>query len=99
MDLSKPLRGTIYVKFDCPKIGTKARQSSKYKDAVPIKAVTATFNFSENKKTVSRKTTVSMLFSRGITVHKAQGSTFGDRRFNYSQTKKINYAWTNLHDV
>ena len=74
---SKPLLGALYIKFDDPKIGKQAKTASRHKGLVPIRAVTAPFSISERASSilVERKQFPGTL-AWGITVHKAQGSTF-----------------------
>jgi len=79
LDISadKPLNGTIYVRFDDPKIGKQAKSKSRYKNLVPIKAITAGFSITDKSSSVQvERTQFPGTLAWGITVHKSQGSTF-----------------------
>ncbi|XP_033759087.1 uncharacterized protein LOC117341337 [Pecten maximus] len=77
VDPTKPLKGTIYVKFDDMNIGCQAKKTSPFKDLVPIKAVTAAFFLTQKAKSIQmERTQFPGTLARGITVHKSQGSTF-----------------------
>jgi ATP-dependent exoDNAse (exonuclease V) alpha subunit len=68
---------TIFVKFDDQKIGKQAKAKSKYKDLVPIKAITAGFSISDKSSSLQvERTQYPGTLAWGITVHKSQGSTF-----------------------
>ena len=74
---SNPLSGTIYVQFDSKECGTEAKKNSKYKNTVPIKAVTETFSLPGKAKNINvERTQFPGTLAWGITVHKAQGSTY-----------------------
>jgi ATP-dependent DNA helicase PIF1 len=74
---SNPLEGTIFVKFDDPNTGKQAKSKSKYKGLVPIQPVAATFSISEKSSSILvERVQFPGTLAWGITVHKAQGSTF-----------------------
>ena len=77
IDQNHLLNGTIYVEFDNPNIGREAKKTSKFKNSVPIKAVTSMFSHSEKAASVQvERTQYPGTLARGITVHKSQGSTY-----------------------
>jgi hypothetical protein len=76
IDLQQPLKGTIYVKFDNPNIGRQAQQKSKYHSSVPIKATTVQFPLPKTPSVLVERTQYPGVLAWGVTVHKAQGSTY-----------------------
>jgi hypothetical protein len=76
IDEKQPLRGTVYVKFDNPNIGRKAQENSKYPGSVPIKATTISFILPQHASVTVDRTQYPGMLAWGVTVHKAQGSTY-----------------------
>ncbi|XP_070548888.1 uncharacterized protein [Ptychodera flava] len=72
-----PMKGIIYVKFDSNATGKEAKKQSKYPDSVPITAVTDTFSYSEKAHAIKvERTQYPGTLAWGMTIHKAQGSTY-----------------------
>jgi hypothetical protein len=76
IDEKEPLKGTIYVKFYNPNIGRVAHKSSKYPGSVPIRATTIPFNPFKNQSVTIERTQYPGTLGWGLTVHRAQGSTY-----------------------
>ena len=73
-----PLEGTIYVQFDNPLAGQQARRNlpPHLKNFVPIKATTTKFQRSRTARVEVERTQYPGVLDWGLTVHKAQGSTY-----------------------
>jgi hypothetical protein len=85
----KPLSGTIYVKFDDAIVGRQLKQSCKFKGLVPIKPVSSTFSITENSTSLQvERTQFPGTLAWGITVHKAQGSTYAEMIADMTFTEK-----------
>jgi len=85
----KPLSGTLYIKFDDQNIGKQLKQTSKYKGLVPVKAVSSVFSVTENSVSVQvERTQFPGTLAWGITVHKAQGSTYAEMIADMTFTPK-----------
>ena len=77
INTKSPLKGTIYVKFHSETIGKAAKQNSTVPGSVPIKAVTTPFSLTKYKSSVTaERTQFPGSLAWGITVHKAQGSSY-----------------------
>ena len=76
IDERKPLKGTIYVKFECAGIGKGAQKNSKHPGSVPIKPTTVAFNLPDHPSVSVERTQYPGMLAWGLTVHKAQGSTY-----------------------
>ena len=84
---SKPLRSTVYVKFDDPKAGNSLKDRrllGELKECVPITARAKRF------PVIAERKQFPLILGHAITVHKSQGSTLayvqGD--LNHSTGKK-----------
>ena len=90
----KPLRSTIYVKFDDPKAGNSLkdrRLRGELKKCVPITARAKSFPLKKGKSTViAERKQFSLILAHAITVHKSQGSilTYMQGDLNRSSGKK-----------
>ncbi|KAK3100749.1 hypothetical protein FSP39_024640 [Pinctada imbricata] len=72
-----PLQGTLYVKFDDPKVGKNARKQSCHHNLVPIRPISVTFALTEKSAAIQvERTQFPGTLAWGVTVHKSQGSTF-----------------------
>jgi DNA replication protein DnaC len=76
IDEKNPLKGTIYVKFYSPGIGREAKQKSKHPGCVPITATTVFFAMPEHPSVTVERTQYPGKLAWGVTVHRAQGSTY-----------------------
>ena len=73
---SKPLKGTIFVRFYNSAVGKRATKTSQHPGSVPIKAVTVPFTLKEHANVHFEQQQYPGMLAYGLTVHKAQGDTY-----------------------
>ena len=77
INTENPLKGIIYVKFDSHNTGKEIKKTSKYPESVPVRAVSEKFPLPGKGRSVTvERTQFPGTLAWGMTVHKAQGSTY-----------------------